>query len=197
MASETRRTRCEWPAVYGSRASTAALSVSIVSRSVASSSRDDSSEVVRSGLEVLVLRAEPRGRASHEEREDEPEDAEHDPDGEPDRPLRAPAIGARRRRRRRGRPRAAPTTRPSRRAQRRPDLDARCGAFPSDRRPAAMRIAGPDRVLEGRGSTGCAPDPVRAASSRRRDGHRARRRSARARPRERAPSGEAARAPRG
>ena len=41
-ASETRLTRCEWPAVYGSRASTAALSVSIVSSSVASSSRVDS-----------------------------------------------------------------------------------------------------------------------------------------------------------
>ena len=42
IASETRRTRCECPAVYGSRASTAALSVSIVSSSVASSSREDS-----------------------------------------------------------------------------------------------------------------------------------------------------------
>ncbi len=42
IASDTRRTRCEWPAVYGSRASTAAFSVSIVSRRLASSACDDS-----------------------------------------------------------------------------------------------------------------------------------------------------------
>ncbi len=80
MASETRRTRCEWPAVYGSRASTAALSVSIVSSSVASSSRVDSTRscerAARSSFCARSRADAPRtrsARASQRTTEDEPD----------------------------------------------------------------------------------------------------------------------------
>ena len=66
IASETRRTRCEWPAVYGSRASTAAFSVSIVSRSVASSSREDSTRSCDRAARASFCAAHPRGRASRQ-----------------------------------------------------------------------------------------------------------------------------------
>ena len=109
IARETRRTRWEWPAVYGSRASTAAFSVSIGLEQRRLELARRLREIVRARREIFVLRAKSCRRAADEQRENEPEDAEHEPDREPDRAPRVVDDLGRRRSRRVTPPRLLPT----------------------------------------------------------------------------------------
>ena len=85
IASPTRRTRCEWPAVYGSRASTAAFSVSIVSMRLCLELARRLQQLPRVVLQVAVLARQPQRSAAHEERDREPDDEEDRSDRQPDR----------------------------------------------------------------------------------------------------------------
>ncbi len=88
IARETRRTRCEWPAVYGSRASTAAFKCLDRLEERRLELARGLEEIVRTLRQGLVLRLQSQRRAAGQSGERQPQYREDDEDRDPDRPLR-------------------------------------------------------------------------------------------------------------